>query len=441
MVQEPWDIDEAGRSEIQARMFRDKNKTESDRSSLIREGTFASYQEFLAEHGHGGDHSHDDHDHPPNGHSSAMPSSRSLPIITPVSYVPNEESKNESDGSQKHDENVHGHEEHHWPAAFHMHHKPFDITPGARMDYTANLWGMSIDLNKCTGCNACVIACQSENNIPIVGKDQVIRGREMHWLRMDRYFGSNLYNDEAAESDDKQIVHQPVACQHCENAPCETVCPVAATVHSREGLNDMVYNRCIGTRYCGNNCPYKVRRFNYLNYADAKTFLKYPGADKLSSADRNVQNLLMNPEVTIRSRGVMEKCSYCVQRIQNGKIKAKADGNREIGPNEITTACQDACPTRAIQFGDLSNEKSEVRKAHDNVRSYTMLEELNNYPRTKYLARVRNPHPALVDRDDRNSIRGYGKTGNGSATIDQRGVGLGGDVGTKSAAAHSSEEH
>jgi molybdopterin-containing oxidoreductase family iron-sulfur binding subunit len=283
------------------------------------------------------------------------------------------------------------------------------------MEYTAqnpenkNMWGMAIDLNKCTGCNACVVACQSENNIPIVGREQVARGREMHWLRIDRYYGKNLYNEEAAESDDLQMVHQPVTCQHCENAPCETVCPVAATVHSSEGLNDMVYNRCIGTRYCGNNCPYKVRRFNYLNYSDAVTFLKYPGADKLSAADRSIQNLLMNPEVTIRSRGVMEKCTYCVQRISAGRINAKTDGNRPLGPNEITTACQDACPAKAITFGDINHLQSDVRKAHDNPRSYVMLEELNNHPRTRFLARVRNPHPALVDFDDRNSVRGYNK--------------------------------
>lgn len=416
MVQEPWDIDETGRNEIQARMFRDKSKKETDRSSLIREGTFESYKAFMAKsHGHGDDHGHA-HEGEEKGpshdeHSAVDPTA--LPVLTNVSFTKVEDAADD-----------HGHGGHHnWPEAFHLHHKPFDITPGSRMDYTAdnpenkNMWGMSIDLNKCTGCNACVIACQSENNIPIVGKDQVSRGREMHWIRIDRYYGRNLYNDQAADDDDKQIAHQPVACHHCENAPCETVCPVAATVHSSEGLNDMVYNRCIGTRYCGNNCPYKVRRFNYFNYSDAKTFLKYPdfkslgikGADKLSANDRKVQNLMMNPEVTIRSRGVMEKCTYCTQRISLGKIKAKTEGNRPIGPNEITTACQDVCPAGAIKFGDLNNLESDVRKAHDNSRSYTMLEELNNFPRTKYLARVRNPHPALIDRDDRNSVRGHGK--------------------------------
>ena len=238
----------------------------------------------------------------------------------------------------------------------------------------------------------------------------------MHWIRIDRYFGDNLYNKEAAESDDKQIIHQPVACHHCENAPCETVCPVAATTHSREGLNDMVYNRCIGTRYCGNNCPYKVRRFNFFNYSDAVTFIKYPGADeagtrRLNEKDRQLQHLVMNPEVSIRSRGVMEKCTYCTQRISAHRIKSKNEGRRDIGPNEITTACQDACPAQAISFGDLNNEESQVHKDHANLRSYTMLEELNNIPRTKYLARVRNPHPALIDMDDREAIPKYGRGG------------------------------
>ena len=357
MVQEPWDIDAIGRGEIQARMFRNKDLKESDRSPLIREGTFESYKSFMAhhpaDHGHGDDHGHGEGHgeavHKDEGHSSHKPKSTSLPVITNVSYI---------EDADDHGDHGHGHHKAQWPEAFHMHHELFDITPGAREDYKqanpghTNMWGMGIDLNKCVGCNACVIACQAENNVPVVGRDQVYRGREMHWLRMDRYYGQNLYNDDAADEDDKQMVHQPVGCHHCENAPCETVCPVAATVHSREGLNDMVYNRCIGTRYCGNNCPYKVRRFNYFNYSDAVTFLKYPGADKLSPSDRAIQNLMMNPEVSIRSRGVMEKCSYCVQRIQNVKIQAKSEGNRPIGPNEITVACQDACPCQAITFGD-----------------------------------------------------------------------------------------
>ena len=419
LIQEPWTIDEKGRGEIQNRMFRNKDKNETDRSALIREGTFASYQKFLeehpiGEHGHDG-HSHDGDDHGKEEHGSRSLKTGALPIVTNVSFEPGKgipvdiSSSTISTEKGPEEEHDHAHHKPQWPEAFHMHHELFDLTPGSRMDYTAqnpqieNVWGMSIDLNKCIGCNSCVTACQAENNVPVVGRAEVWRGREMHWIRIDRYFGNNLYNKEAAESDDKVIVHQPVACHHCENAPCETVCPVAATVHSREGLNDMVYNRCIGTRYCGNNCPYKVRRFNFFNYSDAKTFLKYPGADKLSHGDRNLQNLMMNPEVSIRSRGVMEKCSYCVQRIQNVKIKAKAEGNRKIGPEEITTACQDACPTTAIEFGDLNNKESRVARAHANPRAYSMLEELNNYPRTKYLARVANPHPALVDFDDRDS--------------------------------------
>ena len=436
MIQEPWTIDDMGRNEIQNRMFRNKDKNESDRSALIREGSMTSYQAFLekhplGEHGHG---DHKGHEHGDNEHSAApvqpvVPAKRAsataLPIVTNVSFDPStpipmvavEDEQTPSDNPAEHNDPGEAEEGHHdghhkpqWPEAFHMHHELFDITKGARELYTeenpsyANMWGMSIDLNKCIGCNSCTTACQAENNIPVVGREEVWRGREMHWIRIDRYFGNNLYNNEAAESDDKIIIHQPVACHHCENAPCETVCPVAATVHSSEGLNDMVYNRCIGTRYCGNNCPYKVRRFNYFNYSDAKTFLKYPGADKATPGDRMLQNLMMNPEVSIRSRGVMEKCTYCVQRIQNTKIQAKAEGNREIGPNEITTACQDACPTQAIKFGDLHNKESDVAKAHANPRAYSMLEELNNRPRTRYLARVRNVHPALMDIDDRDSI-------------------------------------
>jgi Fe-S-cluster-containing dehydrogenase component len=386
VIQSNWDIDKTGRDEIQRRMFINEK---GERSNLLREGSFSSYQEFKK-------HAKDDHGHGDKDHAKKV---TALPIINNVSYEP------AAGGGDDH---------HHWPTAFHEH-ELFDLTPGVRELYRSdnpeykNVWGMSIDLNKCTGCNACVVACQAENNIPIVGKSQVHRGREMHWIRLDAYFGNNLYNTEAAESDDKVIIHQPVACHHCENAPCETVCPVAATVHSSEGLNDMVYNRCIGTRYCGNNCPYKVRRFNYLNYSDAVTFLKYPSqfVDRLSAGDRALQNLVVNPEVTIRTRGVMEKCTYCVQRIQNGKIKAKAEGNRDLGGNEITTACQDVCPAGAIKFGDLNHKGADVRGQHKNPRAYAMLSELNNYPRTKFLARVRNPHPILMDMDDR-GVQGEG---------------------------------
>lgn len=394
MTQEPWLIDKTGRDEIQDRMFVDDK---GNRSRLIREGTWESYHHFL-EHAHEGD------DH--GDHASVAPKKdpSALPVITNVGFTTLEKS---DDKKRKHGQ---GSNQKQWPEGYKIHHENKDLTPGVRQRYTlenesyTNVWGMGIDLNKCTGCNSCVIACQAENNIPVVGKWQVDRGREMHWMRIDRYFGDNLYNQEAAEHDDKQITHQPVTCHHCENAPCETVCPVAATTHSSEGLNDMVYNRCIGTRYCGNNCPYKVRRFNFLNYSDAVTFIKYPGpmgkSDlaphvQTTEEDKQLQNLMVNPEVTVRSRGVMEKCTYCVQRIQNVKIKAKAE-RREIGDNEVKTACQDACPCQAITFGDLNNENSDVAKAHASPRAYTMLEELNNWPRTQYLARVRNPHPDLV---------------------------------------------
>ncbi|MBA2115527.1 hypothetical protein HOV93_27090 [Planctomycetes bacterium FF15] len=277
--------------------------------------------------------------------------------------------------------------EHHPDFAKHVvHHPPLESLweeqEWMKESYDGHAWGMSIDLTKCTGCNACTIACQSENNVPIVGKEAVSVGREMHWIRIDRYFSGDM--------EDPKAVTQPVTCQQCETAPCESVCPVAATVHSDEGLNDMVYNRCIGTRYCGNNCPYKVRRFNYLDWRASD--------NRFEEGNQELAKLIFNPEVTVRNRGVMEKCTYCVQRIQNTKIEAKAD-RRAIGPNEIQVACQEACSSNAIEFGDLNNPESKVAKAHANPRSYSMLAELNTKPRTRYLARITNPHPWLAPEE------------------------------------------
>ena len=234
-------------------------------------------------------------------------------------------------------------------------------------------WGLAIDLNLCTGCSACVIACIAENNTPVVGRDEVRRKRIMHWIRIDRYYSENPVKPE--------VYFQPILCQQCNNAPCENVCPVEATQSSKEGLNDMAYNRCVGTKYCMNNCPYRVRRFNWFRYANNNKF-DY-------NMNSNLGKMVLNPDVIVRSRGVVEKCSFCVQRIQEGKLNAKKE-NRELADGEIKTACGQACPAGAIIFGDLNKPDSMVSNLHKDERNYFLLEELHTLPAIGYMTKIKN---------------------------------------------------
>jgi molybdopterin-containing oxidoreductase family iron-sulfur binding subunit len=278
--------------------------------------------------------------------------------------------------------------------------KPMEISLWNEHNRVNHNWGMVIDLNSCFGCGACTIACQAENNVPVVGRQEVINRREMHWIRIDRYYSSDADPhdlkglEEASENPD--VVFQPMMCQHCNHAPCETVCPVLATTHSSEGLNQMTYNRCIGTRYCANNCPYKVRRFNWFKYHNNVQF-----ADVNVAMNNDLGKMVLNPDVTVRSRGVMEKCTFCVQRIQEGKLTAKKEKRRPVD-GEIQTACAQSCPSEAIVFGDLNDPDSRIAKLLSleyyedgskmakEDRAFHVLEEINVQPNVSYLTKIRN---------------------------------------------------
>jgi molybdopterin-containing oxidoreductase family iron-sulfur binding subunit len=282
------------------------------------------------------------------------------------------------------------------------HHKHDLVSLWDEYDYTTgHHWGMAIDLNACTGCGACVVSCSIENNVPVVGRDEVRNRREMHWIRIDRYYSFesdkgfltkeddiddlSKQNTKAGKSQDHyenvKVIHMPLMCQHCDHAPCETVCPVLATTHSSEGLNQMTYNRCIGTKYCGNNCPYKVRRFNWFRYNDNDQFDYHFNND--------LGKMVINPDVTMRTRGVMEKCSFCVQNIQSAKLTAKRE-DRKLKDGDVKTACARTCPSGAIVFGDMNDPESELSKLYRNERSYHLLEELDTKPSVVYLTKIRN---------------------------------------------------
>ena len=268
---------------------------------------------------------------------------------------------------------------------------------------------MTIDLSSCIGCGSCLVSCQAENNVPVVGKDEVRKGREMHWIRIDRYYASDEeaavgtrkgeidYHKAEVASVNPKVVHMPMLCHHCNHAPCETVCPVAATNHSNEGLNQMAYNRCIGTRYCANNCPYKVRRFNWFNYPSYKKFTE------VNPAQDDLGRMVLNPDVTVRTRGVMEKCSFCVQRIQATKLEAKKDAT-PVEDGALKTACSESCPTNAIIVGDWNDVNSKVRKSSSDDRAYQALEEVGVKPNIWYKVKVRNEHNAELNKLQKEAV-------------------------------------
>jgi Fe-S-cluster-containing dehydrogenase component len=272
-----------------------------------------------------------------------------------------------------------------------------DITLWNGHKYNNHAWGMVIDLNTCTGCAACVVSCNAENNIAVVGRKEVINRREMHWMRIDRYYSSDADVEDTSgleiASENPEVIFQPMLCQHCSNAPCETVCPVLATTHSTEGLNQMTYNRCIGTRYCANNCPYKVRRFNWFRY--------YQTDEYDFHFNNDLGRMVINPDVTVRSRGVMEKCSMCIQRIQAGKLEAKKEKRRPID-GEIQVACAQTCPTNAITFGDMNDEASAISKllaVEQKGRAFGVIEEINVKPNISYLVKIRNKEEKVVKEE------------------------------------------